>query len=194
MHLVFDLISLNITPFSGLPSLPSYQMYSALCVSAFTRTTTVRPCVVWVVSWTWRDVSQNRRADDHHRKWSVKFVSNQVYVPGEHLGQCTRPCGTQKRPESRFRDIRRESWEAPAREIGDCPGGKAPMYTIYVVWSGDGRRTRCVSHSVTSLGKRLARGVCTSLGRPRTFELRVAATMLMLYKINTVKSDRREMT
>lgn len=131
MHLVFDLISLNITPFSGLPSLPSYQMYSALCVSAFTRTTTVRPCVVWVVSWTWRDVSQNRRADDHHRKWSVKFVSNQVYVPGEHLGQCTRPCGTQKRPESRFRDIRRESWEAPAREIGDCPGGEsADVYYI----------------------------------------------------------------
>ncbi len=45
MHLVLDLISLKTIPFSGLPSLPSYQMYSALCASAFTRTMTERPCV-----------------------------------------------------------------------------------------------------------------------------------------------------
>lgn len=98
MHLVFDLISLNIIPFSGLPSLPSYQMYSALCVSAFTRTMTERPCVGGFAQWT--DV-RTGVASDHRRNRPVISIESQMFVPDGRPGRCTRPCATQKKPESR---------------------------------------------------------------------------------------------
>ncbi len=97
MHLVFDLISLKIIPFSGLPSLPSYQMYSALCVSAFTRTMTERPCVGG-----FREIGRSELTSRAtlRRNRSVKSMESQIYVPDGRSGRRTRPCGTRKRPES----------------------------------------------------------------------------------------------
>jgi hypothetical protein len=76
----------------------------------------------------------------------------------------------------------------------DFPSEKAPMHTMYAVWGGDGRRRRCFLHTVTSIGRCLAAGVCALMRSVRTFELRVAATMSMLYKINDVRIDRREIS
>ena len=48
-------------------------------------------------------------------------------------------------------------------------------------------------HPVTPIGRRIAAGVCAFLARVRTFELRVAATILILYRIYDVEADDRKL-
>ena len=83
--------------------------------------------------------------------------------------------------------------EAPAHAIEYFSTGMVPMHAMYAVWSGDGRRRRSTLHPVTPIGRRIAAGVCAFLARVRTFELRVAATILILYRIYDVEADDRKL-